>query len=118
MDDIHTRIDAPLEIRKSLLESAIDAGDMIKGFDKVRQIAGDKDNYTGQLRELIHQLVDTAQHLHDALPPLPNEFAAKQGEKQQNKLRENAQDHEENEREKLEKELGDIRKRMANVIRA
>lgn len=118
MDDIHTRIDAPLGLRRSLLESALDAGTMITGLDKVKQITGDKDAFTGQLRELIHQLVDTAQHLHDALPPLPDEFAVKQGERQQNNLRENAQDHEDNEREKLEKDLGEIRKRMANVIRA
>ncbi len=113
MDHIHTRIDRPLELRKNILESAIDASDMLKNFDQLKQIVEDKDLFIGQIKQNLNDFTNEVSKLKDILPPIPEEFnekAKKAAPKKNGKYVAYM-----SEREKLENDLNDIRKRMAKV---
>lgn len=113
MEHIHTKIDSPLELRKQILESAIDADDMMKNCNSIKQMVDDKDLFFNQIKELLKNLRSEVERFHDSLPPLPQEF--KEEPKKKVEQKSNKYSSYMNEREKLEKGLDDIRKRMANV---
>ncbi len=119
MDHIHTRVDRPLELRKHLLESAIDASDMLKSCDRMKQLVSDKDLFTNQIKELLKQLAQEADRLHGALPPVPEDLFKNQKKQgvQSPSVKNVQRDAYLNEREKLERDLEEIKRRMTHVVR-
>ncbi len=123
MDYIHTRIDHPLDLRKKVLESAIDVTDIMKYLDEMGRISEDSGIFRKELKGFMLKLTAETNTLLKVLPPLPQEFVQKDVEKeiQKPKILERAAADKPRyseymgERDRLERELENIRRRMSSI---
>jgi|GEM_PF-4679773 hypothetical protein len=74
MKNIHTLIQDPLQLRKHLLESALDSTQAMKSVETVKSMETDSLVFRKELRLMMKTLKNSVQKLQTALPPLPSEF--------------------------------------------
>lgn len=76
MKHIHTLIQDPLQLRKHLLESALDSTQAMKSVETVKSMESDSTIFRKELRLMMKTLKSSVQKLQTSLPPLPAEFTA------------------------------------------
>mgnify|MGYP001607475821 CR=1 FL=1 len=74
MKHIHTLIQDPLQLRKHILESALDSTQAMKSVETVKSMEQDSTVFRKELRLMMKTLKSSIQKLQTALPPLPAEF--------------------------------------------
>lgn len=74
MEHIHTKVDDPLDLRKKILESAINATEALKADNDFIKFYNDGNLFMNQFRDSIKQVHNELDRLKDILPPLPDEF--------------------------------------------
>ena len=74
MDNIHTRIDKPVEIRRDILEAAVDVTEVLKSYDKIQALNDEKKIFVGQLRASFKSLAKDMAEFGKGMPPVPDEF--------------------------------------------
>ena len=74
MDYIHTRIDNPLELRKKILESAIDSTEVMRSAENILRFDEDSRMFRKELKEFMLKLTKETDTLLRVLPPVPKEF--------------------------------------------
>ena len=71
---IHTRIDKPLELRRDLLEAAIDSTEILKSYQKLKQLDEDRKGLKIEAKTLLKELSGTTLNFEKLLPGLPEDF--------------------------------------------
>ena len=56
MEHIHTRIDNPLELRKDILEAAIEATEMIRANDRILELDKDRQIFKKEIAGMMTDL--------------------------------------------------------------
>ena len=74
MKRIHTLIHQPLELRKQVLEAALDAAEVMKSIDSVQQFDNDGTDLRKQLKTMAQNLQVSFKKLQQELPEVPSEF--------------------------------------------
>ena len=74
MKHVHTMIEDPLQLRKEILESALDSTEALKSMDSLKGMDTDMAVFRKQLKAMIKTLRISATRFRQSLPELPTEF--------------------------------------------
>ena len=120
MEHIHTQIQEPLNLRKNILESAIFATEVLRSSDDFVKFNNNNNIFMDQLKESVKQLHGELDRLQSILPPLPDEFNRIEiRPKRMIEVRKPAlkiQDSPQYSRNKFDRELEEIRAKMARLM--
>ncbi len=122
MKHIHTLIEDPLQLRKQILESALDSTEALKCSDAVKGFERDMIVFRRELRMMMKHLRGSVIKLEQVLPPLPKEFYEKDLSpllfKKEDDERASPRVHPEffiSQREQLERDLDEIRSKVRSL---
>ncbi len=113
---IHTRIDNPLEIRRNILESALEVAETIKAFDRIKQIEDSELNIREQFLNNVKDFSNRVSELNKELPSLPAEFRRDKkikGVEKESEARVEIEDISPG--ENIERDIFEIRKKMQEL---
>lgn len=105
MEHVHTRIDAPITLRKHVLEAALLATETGKFKETMQRFADNKKIFRNQLKVLLKQIQTDLETIGKSVPALPPELMGQPME------REHFEQYMSNE-ERWEEDLDYIRKRL------
>ena len=74
MRHIHTKLPDPLQLRKDILESALESGKAVQSAQALKAIDLDMVTFRKELKTMMKVLKSAASKLNQSLPPLPPEF--------------------------------------------
>ncbi len=70
---VHARISNPIFVRKTLLESAILGAEILKGYERIKNLESKKTNYRNQVKKIIKELRELIGELeNEKLPKVPH----------------------------------------------
>lgn len=70
---LHVRIDEPIKIRRNILESAIEAAEALKIYERFKAIRKEKVRQEKELKGIIKELAVAMDNLEKSLPSAPHE---------------------------------------------
>lgn len=79
---IHTRIDKPLELRRDLLEAAIDSTEILKSYQKMKQFEEVRKGLRIEAKTLFKELGTATFSFEKMMPELPADFIEKNFDKE------------------------------------
>ena len=74
MQHIHTLIEDPMQLRKQILESALDSTEALKCTDSLKGLDNDMIIFRKQLKMMVKTLKMSIAKFQQSLPDLPPEF--------------------------------------------
>ncbi len=74
MQHIHTLIEDPMQLRKQILESALDSTEALKCTDSLKGLDNDMIIFRKQLKVMVKTLKMSIAKFQQSLPDLPPEF--------------------------------------------
>lgn len=80
MKHMHTVIEDPLQLRKEILESALESTKALQSTEALKSMGSDMAMFRKELKMMVKTLKSSANALHQVLPALPPEFHEKRGE--------------------------------------
>ena len=108
MDYIHTRVDRPIEIRRDILEAAVDISEILKSYDKIKSLNESKRIFVAQLQAAFKGVAKELGLFVKGLPGLPQEFLG--GKADWTKM-----SSVDGKKKKLESEIEEIRTRLDKI---
>ncbi|MEK6903968.1 MAG: hypothetical protein AABW87_00055 [Nanoarchaeota archaeon] len=115
MKNVHTMIERPTVIRRSLLEAAIDATEILKFYENIHDIKEKKEEVKKQIKLNLVRLNRFSNALKKAVPQLPKDLdnprpvkVIELPKKYEEKLPATS-------KEKIEKQLRELRNRIHNL---
>src|SRR3989344_1065458 len=85
MKHVHTRIEDPLELRKDILEAALDATEAMKSVEIVAQLKDDTTIFTQQFKNMSRDLQKAFKDFEKSFPTIPQELHETQQQEQPKK---------------------------------
>lgn len=109
---IHTRLDTPLNLRKDLLEAAIDTAESLKNYDKLKDLEERRKIFSSKTFSLVKEFSQDIEELENFLPPLQRQ---QEEVKEELPKRVPTNPYRLTQKKKLESDIEEIRNRLASL---
>lgn len=114
---VYTRIDQPIQTRKEILNQVVSIINILKSYDNIKRLQGEKLKYRDRLEKNIYQLQNIMKRLDESVPPLNKDlkplFPKKEisSKKPSDKKEVVKQTH----NQRLNQELQEIQEKLKNI---
>lgn len=112
MTRIHTMIERPNEIRRALLEGAINATQILKIYEDLKEFEDQKEDLKKQIQLNLTRMTRYSTTLKKGLPDLPKDLEAKKPVKPIPMPKQEEQRADVSPRDKIDRDLREIRSRI------
>lgn len=114
MKYIHTMIERPTEIRRSLLQSAVSSAEMLKNYENLKDLSNAKEDIKKKIKLNIARMKRMANDLRKNLPIIPKELE-KPVQIKPIPIRARDEPLHLSSRERIDKELRDIKNKISRL---
>lgn len=116
--DVHVQVENPIYVRKQILNTAINAAEILKHYEIIKEIKYRKKQYQERLKEVFNEMQELRSKLEENLPKVKEEVDHKPKHVSpmtslpKEKTRVNIQKQRASHKSSLDKEIEDIKRRL------